>query len=49
MENAKEVVAEFEERINAEVRRQEKLDAVKERDFKREKLLKKYMMKILYR
>ena len=33
MKNAKEVVAEFEEKINAEVRQQEKLDIVEERDF----------------
>jgi len=30
LENAKEVVAEFERRMNTEVRRQEKLDLVKE-------------------
>jgi len=33
LKNAKEVVAEFEEKINAEVRQQEKLDIVEERDF----------------
>ena len=35
--------------MNSEVRRQEKLDMVKERDFEREKLLRKYIMKILYK
>ena len=39
LENTKEVVAEFEERLNTEVRQQEKLDIAEERDFKREKLL----------
>ena len=32
LENTKEIMAEFEERLNAEVRRQEKLE---ERDFRR--------------
>jgi len=40
---------EFEKRINAEVRWQEKLDLAEERDFKRGELLGKYMIKILYR
>jgi len=31
LENTKEIVAEFEERLNTEVRRQEKLDMVEER------------------
>ena len=48
MENTKEVVAEFEERLNTEVRRQEKLNISEERNFRREKLLGKYMAKILY-
>ena len=42
MENTKEVVVKFEERINAEVRQQEKLD------FRKEKLSKRYMTRILY-
>jgi len=42
------VVAEFKERFNADVRRQEKLDIVEERDFRREKLLEKYIVKMLY-
>jgi len=45
----KKVVVEFEERLNIEVRWQEKLDLVKERDFRREELLEKYMVKILYK
>jgi len=42
-------VEEFEGRISAEVRRQEKLDRMEERDFRRGKLLGKYIVKILYR
>ena len=48
LENAKEVVAKFEGRINVEVRRQEKLDIIEERDFRRGELLEKYMTKMLY-
>jgi len=48
LENAKEVVVEFEERRNTEVRRQKKLDVVEEKNFTREELLGKYMAKILY-
>jgi len=43
------VVAKFEEILCVEVRKQEKLDLAEERDFKKGKLLKKYMAKILYR
>jgi len=49
LENVKEVVAKFEERLNAEIKKQEKLDIVEKKDFRREKLLGKYMAKILYR
>jgi len=35
--------------MNAEVRRQEKLDMVEERDFRKGELSGKYMAKILYR
>ena len=35
--------------MNMEVRRQEKLDIVEEKDFRREELPEKYMAKILYR
>ena len=48
LENTKESVAKFEKRINAEVRRQEKLDLAEERDFRREELPGKYMAKILF-
>ena len=43
------MVIEFEERTNAEVRRQGKIEVVEERNFRREKLLGKYTAKILYR
>ena len=49
LENMKELVAEFEEKMSAEVRRQEKLDMAEEKDFRRGELLRKYMAKILYR
>ena len=46
--NAKEVLEDFEGRINAEVRRQEKLDMAEKRDFRREKLPGKFTAKMLY-
>ena len=48
MENVKEVVVEFKGRINAEVRRQKKLDMAEERDFRKGELPGKYTAKILY-
>jgi len=48
LENVKELVAEFEGRINVEVRRQEKVDLAEEKDFRRGELPRKYMVKILY-
>ena len=45
----KKVVAEFEERLSAEIKKQEKLDIIEEKDFRREKLLGKYIAKILYK
>jgi len=45
----KEVIAEFEGRINAEVRRQEKLDLVEEQDFRRGELPENYATKMLYK
>ena len=44
----KEVVAEFEKRLNIEIRWQEKLEIVEERDFRKIELLGKYTVKILY-
>jgi len=40
---------EFEERKNAKVRKQEKLDMAEKRDFRRGELPGKYMVKMLYR
>ena len=48
MENAKEVITEFENRMSTEVRRLEKFNLVEEQDFKREELPEKYTIKILY-
>jgi len=42
------VLEEFEGRMNAEVRRQEKIDMAEERDFRREELSGKFMAKMLY-
>jgi len=47
--NMREVLEEFERRMNAEVRRQEKLDIAEERDFRRGELLGKFMVKMLYK
>ena len=48
LENTKDVVAEFEERMSIEIRRQEKLNKIEERDFRRGELPGKYMAKMLY-
>ena len=48
LENAKEALEEFKGRMNVEVRRQEKIDMAKERDFRREELLEKFTVRILY-
>jgi len=48
LKNAKKVVVEFEERLSVEVKRQEKLDLVKEQDFRRGELPGKCMVKMLY-
>jgi len=48
LENARELVTEFEERIDVKVRRQEKLDLAEERDFRRGELPRKYIVKMLY-
>ena len=49
MKNAEEALEEFEERMSMEVRRQERIDIAKERDFRREKLLGKFTARMLYR
>jgi len=40
---------EFEGRMNVEVRKQEKLDMVEEKDFRRGELPEKYTVKMLYK
>ena len=49
LENTKEIVAEFEGRLNTEVRKQEKLDTAEEKDFRKKELLGKYTAKMLYK
>jgi len=46
--NAEKVLEKFKGRMNAEVRRQEKIDMVEERDFRRGELLEKFTVKMLY-
>ena len=41
-------MGEFEERMSAEIRRQEKWDRMEEKDFRREELPGKYTAKTLY-
>jgi len=48
LENTREVLEEFEGRINTEVRRQEKLDMAEKKDFRRGELPGKFTVKILY-
>jgi len=43
------VVEEFERRMSAKVRKQEKLDMIEKKNFSRRELLEKYMAKMLYR
>jgi len=49
LENAREVLEEFERGMNTEVRRQEKLDIAEKKDFRRGELLGKFTAKMLYR
>jgi len=46
--NAREVLEEFKGRMNAEIRKQEKLDMAEDKDFRRGKLLEKFTAKMLY-
>ena len=48
LRNAREVLEEFKGRMNAEVRRQEKLDMEEEKDFRRGELPEKFTAKVLY-
>ena len=46
--NIREALKEFKGRMNAEVRRQEKLDMAEEKNFRRGELLGKFMVRMLY-
>ena len=48
MKNAEEALKEFEKRMSAEVRRQERIDMVEKRNFRRGELLEKFTVKMLY-
>ena len=48
LENTKEVVAEFEGRMSAKVRKQKKINMAEEKNFMRGELLGRYMVKMLY-
>ena len=48
LENVKKVVAKLVGRMNTEVRRQEKLNTMEEKNFRRGELLGKYIAKMLY-
>ena len=48
MKNAKELVDNFEGRMNVEVRRQEKINMAEKRDFRRGELPVKFTVKMLY-
>ena len=50
LENVKKkIIAEFERKINAEIRQQKKLNMAKGKNFRRKVLPGKYTAKILYR
>jgi len=48
LENAKEVLKEFKERIDTEVRRQEKIDRAEEQNSRREELPERFIARMLY-
>ena len=48
LKNAEEALEEFKGRMNAEVRRQERIDMAEERDFRRGELPGKFTAKMLY-
>ena len=49
LENAKKLVEEFERKMKAEVRRQERIDWEEKKDFRRGELPEKYTAKMLYK
>jgi len=48
LENAREALEEFGKRMDAEVRKQERIDMAEEKDFRRGELPGKYMAKLIY-
>ena len=46
--NTRKAIEKFKKRMSVEVRRQEKLDMMEKKNFRKEELLKKYMAKMLY-
>jgi len=48
LKNAEVALKEFKERMNVEVRRQEKIDMAEERDFRKGELPGKFMARMLY-
>jgi len=48
LKNAREALEEFKRKMNAEVRRQEKINMVEEKNFRREKLPEKFTARMLY-
>ena len=48
LKNVGEALEEFEGRMNMEIRRQEKIEMIEKRDFRREKLPGKFTAKMLY-
>ena len=49
MKNVEEALEEFEGRMSAEIRKQERIDMVEERDFRRGELPEKFTARMLYR
>ena len=49
LKNAREALEEFKGRMNAEIRRQEKIDMAEKKDFRRGELPEKFTAKMLYR
>jgi len=48
LKNTREALEEFKRKMNAEVRRQEKINMVEEKNFRREKLPGKFTARMLY-
>ena len=49
MKNMEEALEEFKGRISMEVRKQERIDMAEKRDFRREELPGKFIVRMLYR